>query len=297
MTDRFTIDTYAVIGNPIAQSKSPLIHASFAQATGQSMEYTKLLGTVGEFAKDVDAFRARGALGLNVTAPFKLDAFAYATQLGVGARLAGAVNALKFEGDQVLGENFDGVGLVRDMQTNLGVALLDKRVLLLGAGGATRGALLPILQQLPRCVTVANRDVGKAQALVADVQAAGVAGVTGVSGASGKAQNAVLSACSYAALAGSFDIIINATSASLSGQLPPIAASLFMPQTLAYEMVYGKGATPFLQLARSAGAVQCVDGVGMLAEQAAEAFAWWRGVRPQTRGVIADITVPLVWAT
>ena len=287
MTDRFTIDTYAVIGNPIAQSKSPLIHASFARALGQSMDYTKLLGTVGEFAKDVDAFRARGALGLNVTAPFKLDAFAYATQLGVGARLAGAVNALKFEGDQVLGENFDGVGLVRDIQTNLGVALLDKRVLLLGAGGATRGALLPILQQLPRSVTVANRDVNKAQSLVTDVQA------TGVADASGKGQNGVLSACSYAALAGSFDIIINATSASLSGQLPPIAAGLFMPQTLAYEMVYGKGATPFLQLARSAGAVQCVDGVGMLAEQAAEAFAWWRGVRPATQDVIKAITVPV----
>ena len=285
MTDRFTIDTYAVIGNPIAQSKSPLIHASFARALGQSMDYTKLLGTVGEFAKDVDAFRARGALGLNVTAPFKLDAFAYATQLGVGARLAGAVNALKFEGDQVLGENFDGVGLVRDIQTNLGTALLDKRVLLLGAGGATRGALLPILQQLPRSVTVANRDVGKAQSLVADVQATGVSGV---------GQNGVLSACSYAALAGSFDVIINATSASLFGQLPPIAAGLFMPQTLAYEMVYGKGATPFLQLARSAGAVQCVDGVGMLAEQAAEAFAWWRGVRPETATVIQAITVPLL---
>lgn len=287
MTDRFTIDTYAVIGNPIAQSKSPLIHTAFASATGQKLQYTQLLGTVGGFAADVDAFRARGALGLNVTAPFKLDAFTYATCLSDAARMAGAVNALKFDGDQVLGENFDGVGLVRDIQNNLGVALRDKRVLLLGAGGATRGALLPILQQLPRSVTVANRDVDKAQAMLADVQAAGVLGGPGAF------QSGVLSACSYAALADSFDVVINATSASLFGQLPPIAAGVFAPHTLAYEMVYGKGDTPFLKLARGAGAVQCVDGVGMLVEQAAQAFAWWRGVQPVTAGVIEKITVPL----
>jgi shikimate dehydrogenase len=283
MTDRFTIDTYAVIGNPIAQSKSPLIHASFALSAGQTMEYTRLLGAVGGFAADVDAFRARGALGLNVTAPFKLDAFAYATQLGAGARLAGAVNALKFDGTHVLGENFDGVGLVRDIQVNLGVGLQGKRVLLLGAGGATRGALLPVLQQLPASVTVANRDVDKAQTLVADLQAAGASASVGAN----------LSASSYEALAGHFDVIINGTSASLFGQSLPLPAGVFAPHALAYEMVYGKGATPFLQQARSAGVLQVADGVGMLVEQAAEAFAWWRGVRPETASVIKAITMPL----
>jgi shikimate dehydrogenase len=283
MTDRFSIDTYAVIGNPIAQSKSPLIHASFALSAGQVMEYTRLLGTVGGFAADVDAFRTRGALGLNVTAPFKLDAFAYATQLGDGARLAGAVNALKFDGNRVIGENFDGVGLVRDIQSNLGVALAGKRVLLLGAGGATRGALLPVLQQKPASVVVANRDVAKAQTLVADLLTAGVSAVAGAN----------LSASSYEAITGHFDVIINGTSASLFGQSLPLPAGVFAPHTLAYEMVYGKGATPFLQQARSAGVLQVADGVGMLVEQAAEAFAWWRGVRPETASVIQAITVPL----
>jgi shikimate dehydrogenase len=273
-------DSYAVIGNPIAQSKSPVIHTHFAQTTGQAMQYTRLLGTVGAFAADVDAFRASGGRGLNITAPFKLDAFAYATDLSEGAQLAGAVNALKFEGGKVYGENFDGVGLVNDIQRNLGLPLAGKRVLLLGAGGATRGALLPILRQNPRVLTIANRSVEKAQALVQSQ----------LHGA-GRAQ---FSASGYTALATPFDVIINATSASLFGELPPIPAVVFAPACLAYEMVYGKGATPFLQLARSAGVQRLADGVGMLVEQAAEAFAWWRGVRPETAGVIADITVPIV---
>ncbi len=279
-TERFTTDTYAVIGNPIAQSKSPLIHASFATSTGQNLVYTKLLGTVGAFAADVDAFRAQGARGMNVTAPFKLDAFAYATDLSEGARLAGAVNALKFDGGRVLAENFDGVGLVNDIQRNLGVALAGKRVLLLGAGGAARGALLPILRQKPLSVSLANRSVDKAQALVHSQ--------TPYSG------GVPLLACSYANLNTPFDVIINATSASLFGELPPLASQVFAPGCLAYEMVYGQGATPFLQLARSAGVQKLADGVGMLVEQAAEAFAWWRGVRPETASVIAAITVPIV---
>jgi shikimate dehydrogenase len=279
-TERFTIDTYAVIGNPIAQSKSPLIHASFATSTGQSLFYTKLLGTVGAFAADVDAFRAQGARGMNVTAPFKLDAFAYATDLSEGARLAGAVNALKFDGQRVLAENFDGVGLVNDIQRNLGVALAGKRVLLLGAGGAARGALQPIVRQAPQSVTVANRNVDKARALVQS---------------QGQAPGGVqLSASSYADLNTPFDVVINATSASLFGELPPLPMHVFAPGCLAYEMVYGKGATPFLQLARSAGVQKLADGVGMLVEQAAEAFLWWRGVRPETASVIAAMTVPII---
>jgi shikimate dehydrogenase len=274
------IDSYAVIGNPIAQSKSPVIHTAFAQTTGQAMQYTRLLGTVGAFAADVDAFRASGGRGLNITAPFKLDAFAYATDLSEGAQLAGAVNALKFEGGKVYAENFDGVGLVNDIQRNLGLPLAGKRVLLLGAGGATRGALLPILRQNPSALTIANRSVEKAQALVQSQLCA--------------AGSVQFSACGYAGLSTPYDVIINATSASLFGELPPLPAAVFAPDCLAYEMVYGKGATPFLQLARSAGVQRLADGVGMLVEQAAEAFVWWRGVRPETAGVIADITVPIV---
>lgn len=274
------LDTYAVIGNPIAQSKSPTIHTRFAQSTGQALQYTRLLGTVGAFAADVDAFRASGGRGLNVTAPFKLDAFGYATDLSEGAQLAGAVNALKFEGGRVYAENFDGVGLVNDIQRNLGVPLAGKRVLLLGAGGASRGALLPLLRQRPHIFTLANRSLAKAQALVqSQLHAAG-----GVQ----------FSASGYAGLAGQFDVIINATSASLFDELPPLPAAAFAPGCLAYEMVYGRGATPFLQLARGSGVQRLADGVGMLVEQAAEAFAWWRGVRPETAGVIADITVPIV---
>ncbi len=279
MTERFTLDTYAVIGNPIAQSKSPLIHTQFAHTSGQAMYYTRLLGTVGAFAAEVDDFRAQGAKGLNVTAPFKLDAFAYATDLSEGARLAGAVNALKFDGDRVYAENFDGVGLVNDIQRNLAVPLAGKRVLLLGAGGAARGALLPLLRQRPARLVLANRQLDKAQALVSEQGAA--------------AQGVQLEASDYAQLQGQFDVVINATSASLFGQLPPLAAQAFAPGCLAYEMVYGKGATPFLQLARQSGVTRLADGVGMLVEQAAEAFVWWRGVRPETAGVIAQITVPI----
>jgi shikimate dehydrogenase len=280
MTDRLTpfpLDTYAVIGNPIAQSKSPLIHSSFASSTGQNMQYTKILGTPGAFAADVDAFRSQGARGLNVTAPFKLDAFAYATQVSEGARLAGAANALKFDGQQVLAENFDGVGLVNDIQRNLGVALAGKRVLLLGAGGAARGALLPIVQQKPSQVVLVNRSLDKALAMTALFD-----------------PSAALSVSSYADLRTPFDVVINATSASLFGELPPLPRAVFAPACLAYEMVYGKGATPFLQLARSAGVAHLADGVGMLVEQAAEAFVWWRGIRPETTSVISAMTVPII---
>ena len=276
MTDR-----YAVIGNPIEQSKSPLIHMAFAQVTGQDIEYTKLLGPLGGFAQTVDAFRAAGGKGMNVTAPFKLDAFAYATDLAPSARMAGAVNAMKFEGDRVYAENFDGVGLVRDVVHNLDFALRGKRVLILGAGGATRGALLPLLAQAPAEVVIANRTVSKAQELVA-LALAHQGGTVPVRG------------LGYEALAGAFDVVLNATSASLTAQMPPLSAAVFAPGCLAYDLTYGKGLTPFLRLARQAGVAHLADGVGMLAEQAAEAFAWWRGVRPDTRSVIAQITVPLV---
>ena len=272
MTDR-----YAVIGNPIAHSKSPFIHGSFAAATGQDMAYTAIEAPAESFAAAADAFRAAGGRGLNITAPFKLDAFAYAAERSQAATLAGAANALRFDGDRVLPEKFDGVGLVRDVLHNLGHALHGKRVLLLGAGGAARGALLPFLAQQPALLVIANRTPARAQALAA-------------MGAS----HGAVQASGYAELAGErFDLVFNATSASLRAELPPVPATVFGGGALAYELAYGKGLTPFLRLAQGAGAARLADGVGMLAEQAAEAFAWWRGVRPDTVDVIRKLTVPL----
>ena len=277
MTDR-----YAVIGNPIEQSKSPFIHMAFAQVTGQDIEYTKVLAPLGEFAKTVDAFRAAGGKGMNVTAPFKLDAFAYATDLAPSAQMAGAVNAMKFDGERVYAENFDGVGLVRDVVHNLAYPLKGKRVLVLGAGGATRGALLPFLAEQPAELVVVNRTVAKAQELTQLAQKHQTAQVP-------------VQGLGYDQLQGrQFDVVFNATSASLTAELPPLSETVFAPGALAYELAYGKGLTPFLKLAQRAVVSRLADGVGMLAEQAAEAFVWWRGVRPDTTSVIQQLTVPLV---
>jgi shikimate dehydrogenase len=277
-----TTDHYAVIGNPIEQSKSPLIHTAFAQVTGQDMDYTKLLAPLGGFAAVVDAFRASGGRGMNVTAPFKLDAFAYATDLAPSAQMAGAVNALKFEGAKVYAENFDGVGLVRDLVHNLACPIKGRRVLILGAGGATRGALMPLLAEQPAELVIVNRTVAKAQELAALAQQhqTGQVPVQGLGYADLQVQT--------------FEVVLNASSSSLSAELPPLPASVFAPGCLAYDLTYGKGLTPFLKLAQQAGVTQLADGVGMLAEQAAEAFAWWRGVRPDTAAVIERLTVPLV---
>ena len=277
MTDR-----YAVIGNPIDFSKSPFIHMSFAQSTDQDIEYTKVLGPLGQFHSTVDEFRQAGGLGMNVTAPFKLDAFEYATQRSAAAELAGAANALKFQGHEVLAENFDGVGLVRDVVHNLGHALKNKRVLLLGAGGAARGALLPFLAEGPQQLVISNRTESKAEDLAKIATQHKTVSTTVEAVAMNKLG------------AMQFDVVFNATSASLRGELPAVPATVFGPGALAYELAYGKGLTPFLRLAQNAGVRQLADGVGMLAEQAAEAFVWWRGVRPDTRHVIKELTVPLV---
>jgi shikimate dehydrogenase len=273
MTDR-----YAVIGNPISHSKSPWIHARFAASAGQDMSYDAIEAPLGGFAGRVDAFRREGGRGLNVTVPFKLDAFAYATDPSPAARLAGAVNALKFEGERVYAENFDGVGLIRDIERNLGYALNGKRALVLGAGGAARGALPPLLAAGVRALVVANRTRARAEALAGEFAALGE-----------------LSAAGYEDLAGfgAFDVVINATSAALSGAAPAVSPASFAPGSLAYEMVYGKGLTPFLTRAKAAGAARVADGAGMLVEQAAEAFAWWRGVRPETAAVVAELSLPL----
>lgn len=273
-------DRYAVIGNPIGHSKSPMIHLAFARQAGQDIDYVALEAPLGGFDATADAFRASGGLGLNVTAPFKLDASAYATEAQERAKLAGAANALKFEDGRIIADNFDGVGLVRDIQSNLGSPVQGRRVLLLGAGGAGRGAILPLLKQQPAELVLANRTVEKAEALRAQFARYGALAATG-----------------YEALAyprfGAFDIVVNATSASLHGELPPVDTRVFGAGCLAYEMVYGKGLTPFLRLAQGAGVERLADGVGMLVEQAAEAFLWWRGVRPDTRPLIERMTVPL----
>lgn len=268
-------DQYCVIGNPIAHSKSPWIHTRFAAQTSQTMEYSALLAPLDGFAASVAAFRQADGKGVNVTVPFKLEAFALATQLTARAQLAGAVNTLKFEGQHILGDNTDGVGLVHDIVRNAAIAIKGKRVLLLGAGGAARGALLPLLSEQPRELVIANRTVSKALQLLALAQENG-------------AGNVLLSASDWNGLSGRFDLIINATSASLHDEVPLISATLFDHASLAYDMMYGARPTAFLRFAQSRGAL-LRDGLGMLVEQAAEAFFLWRGIRPETAGVLAQL--------
>jgi shikimate dehydrogenase len=271
MTDR-----YAVIGNPIVQSKSPLIHTAFAKSTHQDLEYTKIEGPLDAFEATVLAFRDAGGKGMNVTAPFKLQAYEMATDKLERAKLAGAANAMKFEGDRIYVDNFDGIGLVHDMQQNLGYMLKDKRILLLGAGGAAHGLLLPCLMEHPAEVVIANRHIDRAAELAMQYD-----------------EQWKVIGCGFADIPHEpYDIILNATSASMRGEALPLRSEFFGPDTLAYELVYGKGMTPFLRQAREAGAGRLVDGVGMLVEQAAEAFQWWRGIRPDTRAVIDQLTVP-----
>ena len=276
MTDR-----YAVIGHPIQHSKSPLIHQRFAQASGQDIDYTRIEAPLDGFVATLLAFRDAGGCGANITAPFKLQAFEAASERSERATRAGAANAIKFlPGGGIAADNFDGVGLVTDIQANLGFAVAGRRVLVLGAGGAARGALGPLLAARPAALVIANRSAAKAQALVALAQT--------------QAGPCALAACGLDGLGNEpFDIVINATSASQDGALPAFAPQLFRREGLAYDMVYGRGLTPFLRLAQRAGVQGLADGVGMLVEQAAEAFAWWRGVRPATRAVIAEIALPL----
>jgi len=270
-------DLYAVFGNPIAHSKSPVIHAAFAASTGQEMIYEARLAPVDGFAPAVADFVGQGGKGMNVTVPFKEDAFRLATRLSERAARAGAVNTLSFSGGEIAGDNTDGAGLVRDITVNLGYSLAGKRILLLGAGGASRGVIAPLLAEGPAVLAVANRTAAKAEAL-----AAAFADVAPVEGGD------------FGRYAGrSFDVVINATSASLAGETLPLPEGLFATGSLAYDMMYGKGETPFLQLAREQGAGRCADGLGMLVEQAAEAFFVWRGVRPATTPVLADLRARL----
>ncbi len=262
MTER-----YAVIGQPVSHSKSPWIHAEFARACRQDIEYGLIEASADGFVRAVNAFRAEGGKGLNVTLPFKEQAFRYCARLSDRANAAQAANTLVF-GDDVYGDNTDGVGLVRDLSVNLGFDLTSRRVLLMGAGGAAQGVVGALLDAGVSRLVIANRTEAKARALAACFPAASGSG--------------------YAALAGeSFDLAVNATSAGLAGQSPGIPAAILRPGLLAYDMVYGRD-TPFLAAARSAGARAC-DGLGMLVEQAAESFFVWRGMRPDTRPVLARL--------
>lgn len=268
-------DRYAVIGNPVAHSKSPQIHAAFARQTGQDVEYSRLLAPVDGFRAAVAEFRAGGGRGLNVTLPFKLEAFDLADEVSQRAKDARAANFLSFDGPRIRADNTDGAGLVADLTVNLGLAPGAKRVLLLGAGGAAQGVLFPLLAQQPAILAIANRTVDKALRLAESVRHQPDAAHTVVSG------------LGYGELAGHhFDLVINATSSSLRGEVPPLPAGIFAPGALAYDMMYGKEPTPFLVFAQAQGAARTADGLGMLVEQAAESFFLWRGVRPQTAPVI-----------
>ena len=266
------MDRYAVFGNPIRHSKSPFIHALFAHQTGQPLTYERIEASLDDFAGALRAFFAAGGKGCNVTVPFKEEAFRLADRLSDRARLAGAVNTLKWTDDGLLwGDNTDGAGLVQDLKFN-GEGVEGRRVLLIGAGGAARGVIGPLLADKPHALVIANRTTEKAQQLAALFADAGP-----------------IRACSFAELEGPFDLLINATSASLSGALPPIPASLIHADVAVYDMMYADGDTAFNAWARQLGARHVLDGLGMLVAQAAESFALWRGIRPGTRQVIAEL--------
>jgi shikimate dehydrogenase len=270
-------DRYAVVGHPVAHSRSPYIHARFAEATGQHLVYGLIDIPPGTFRERVDAFAADGGRGLNVTLPYKFEAFDYAGRLTERARDAGAVNTLAWQSDgSVLGDNTDGAGLVRDLEQNLHRPLAGRRVLLLGAGGAARGALPALAAAAPGAIVVANRTHAKAVALAADF-----------------ADRARIESCEFERLDGRFDLVVNATAASIDDAVPPVPTQVVDGGTVCYDMMYGAAPTAFLRWAAEAGAGEYADGIGMLVEQAAESFALWRGVRPETGPVLAALRAQL----
>ncbi|GAC1432016.1 MAG: shikimate dehydrogenase [Burkholderiaceae bacterium] len=315
------IDRYAVFGSPVAHSRSPAIHALFAQQTRQAMSYEKRLAPIDNFGAALQAFIAEGGRGANVTVPFKIDACAAATRLTPRAAAAGAVNTLCFEGGAVLGDNTDGIGLVTDLLANAGVALQGKRILLLGAGGAAQGVVLPLLEHDLATLFIANRTASNAYVLAARCNAARLplldaappAGLLSpdplmtrmTAGASrsehftqsrtetdGARRRCPVLAGTFAEVDAAFDIVINATAASLIDAVPILSPRIFAPGALAYDMMYDSQPTAFMRMASSHG-VMVRDGLGMLVEQAAAAFALWRGVRPETPAVLASLRAAL----
>ncbi len=261
---------FAVFGNPIAHSKSPEIHQAFARQFDIDLSYQKILVSEGKFTVFASRFFESGA-GANVTVPFKEDARQFADKLSDEAELAGAVNTLSRQHGVIIGDNTDGIGLVRDIRDNYGQTFCDKKLLIIGAGGASRGVILPLAKESPQFITLVNRTPEKAVQL-----------------AKRFLPYAVITPCTFAELNTPFDIIINATSSSLSGQQLPLCRHIVGNHTFAYDMMYGARPSAFMQFAEKHGA-KAADGLGMLVEQAAESFAIWHGVKPQTREVIAMI--------
>lgn len=264
-----TLDKYAVFGSPISHSKSPRIHQLFAQQTNQALEYTAQEVGAENFTQAVDDFFAQGGKGLNCTVPLKELAWQFANEKTNRANSAKAVNTLIKQADgSILGDNTDGIGLIRDLKQNHDIELAGQRILILGAGGATRGILSPLLDQQPECLVVANRTVEKAWQLAIEF-------------------NHSLEGCGFDTLhEQQFDIILNATSASLHDELPPISGNLLAENGVCYDVAYGNAPTTFVRWGQEHKARKSLDGLGMLVEQAAEAFFLWRGVRPDTQAVI-----------
>ncbi len=270
------MDRYVVIGNPVSHSLSPAIHARFAAQTGDRIEYSALLAPLDGFRATARHFFESGGRGANVTLPFKVEAFALADGASARARAAGAANFLAWRDGRIHADNTDGAGLVADLRGNLGAGLRGARILLVGAGGAARGVLGPLLAEAPRGVVIANRTPERARELAARFAAHGS-----------------LEACALDAIpAGAFDVVLNATSTSTHGEALPIPASVFGPGTLAYDMAYGRAADAFLASARARSA-RTSDGLGMLVEQAAESWLLWRGLRPATAEVLAALRAGL----
>lgn len=263
------LDRYAVVGNPIEHSLSPEIHAHFAKQTHQKLSYEKLLAPIDGFEEFALALRDQGYLGLNVTIPFKIDAAKLADDLTPRARLAGAVNTLKFDGEAILGDNTDGIGFVRDITARLKFKLEDSSILILGAGGGVRGLIGALQEEKPKWIAVANRSHNRAEELAAEF------GVEAIHFDEVPAEH--------------FDLVINGTASSLSHAAPQIDPETFDDCTLAYDLVYDAHPTPFMELARRGGATKVSDGLGMLVEQAAEAFLLWRGVRPTTTAIYQEL--------
>jgi len=268
------VDRYAVIGNPVAHSKSPQIHTLFAAQTKQSLVYTAVFAEIGQFTQTVKKFFENNGKGMNVTVPFKEEAWTFATQRSPRAQRAGAVNTLKLLPDgEVHGDTTDGVGLVRDLMQNHGIAIKDKHVLIIGAGGAVRGVLEALLEQQPALLLISNRTKQKAVQLAKDF-----ADLGNIKGCGLDEINDA-----------GFDVVINGTSASLKGDLPALPGTIFKDNACSYDMMYAAQPTPYMRWSQDNGAKDVFDGLGMLVEQAAESFFLWRDIRPQTRPVIEHI--------